>query len=87
MLISLVISMHQSGFPLVHAISSSDVTSIAVGYRPTGIAYNPENGNMYVVNSGSNSVSVIDSDTNRVISEIPVGRNLKVLHMMVLLCM
>src|SRR5205823_6634266 len=41
--------------------------------HPIGIAFDPNNGNMYVTNQGSNTVSVIDSTTNTVIATIPVG--------------
>jgi YVTN family beta-propeller protein len=37
---------------------------------PYSLAYNPEDGNLYVANTGTNSVSVIDSETNMVVNEI-----------------
>jgi YVTN family beta-propeller protein len=42
---------------------------------PFGIAFNPNNGDMYVANQGSssNNVSVINSTTNTVVATIPVG--------------
>jgi YVTN family beta-propeller protein len=45
------------------------------GLEPFGIAYNSVNNNIYVVNSGSSTVSVISSSTNTVISSVLVGRN------------
>ena len=50
---------------------------VGVGVLPTGIAFNPDNGDMYVVNEklneGSKTVSVIDTQNNTVIKTIPVG--------------
>jgi YVTN family beta-propeller protein len=45
---------------------------IPVGHNPRGIAYNPTNEKIYVVNEGDSTVSVIDS-TNRVVETISVG--------------
>jgi YVTN family beta-propeller protein len=49
------------------------VATITVGGSPIGIAFNPDNGFMYVANSGSNTVSVINPVTNTVVATIPVG--------------
>ena len=48
--------------------SSSD---IPVGSKPNSIAFGL--GNIYVTNSGSNTISVIDGKTNKVVATIPVG--------------
>lgn len=48
------------------------VDIIPIGDFPQLLAYNPDNGNMYVANTGSNTVSVIDGDTNTVIETIDV---------------
>ncbi|NDB47398.1 MAG: YncE family protein [Nitrososphaeria archaeon] len=48
-------------------------TTINVGGAPRGMAFDPNNGNIYVANSGSNTVSVISSSTNTVVATIPVG--------------
>lgn len=47
---------------------------IPVGANPVGIGYNHNSGNIYVANSGSHSISVINGETNRVESTILVGR-------------
>ena len=47
---------------------------IHVGANPVGIGYNHNSGNIYVANSGSHSISVINGETNRVESTILVGR-------------
>ena len=39
---------------------------IPVEDAPRGIAFNPNNGNLYVANFGSNTVTVIDGATNTV---------------------
>ena len=44
-----------------------------MGWSPLGVAFNPSNGNIYVANHYSKTVSVIDSSTNMVIDTIPVG--------------
>jgi len=49
------------------------IANITVGKGPTGIAYNPSNGYIYVANSFSGTVSVIDGATNKVIANITVG--------------
>jgi YVTN family beta-propeller protein len=46
---------------------------LPAGSAPFGIAFNPNNGNMYMTNFNSDSVSVINPSTNTVISTIPVG--------------
>ena len=49
------------------------IGSIAVGQSPIGIAYDPVNNLLYVTNSGSNNVSVIDASTNQVVGSIAVA--------------
>jgi YVTN family beta-propeller protein len=47
---------------------------IPVGAVPVGIAYNPDNGDIYVTNAGSHSLSVISGETNNLVATILVGR-------------
>ncbi|MGC2636371.1 MAG: YncE family protein [Acidobacteriaceae bacterium] len=47
---------------------------IAVGQNPSAIAVNPQSDEVYVANTGSSSVSVIDARTNRVTATIAVHR-------------
>src|SRR2546430_8843582 len=62
--------------PTVHAADPTyNVTTILVGPAPVFDVYDPVNGNVYVGNSGSNTVSVISSSTNTVIATIVVGSN------------
>src|SRR6476660_6335219 len=69
------ISAYTSISPLVReAWADSVIATIPVGDLPVLIAFNPDNGDMYVVNHESDTVSGIDGNTNTVIgSPIPVG--------------
>jgi YVTN family beta-propeller protein len=49
------------------------ILPLPAGSAPFGIAFNPNNGNMYMTNFNSGSVSVVNPSTNTVISTIPVG--------------
>jgi YVTN family beta-propeller protein len=51
----------------------TDTLPLPAGPVPFGIAFNPNNGNMYMTNFNSDSVSVINPSTNTVISTIPAG--------------
>jgi YVTN family beta-propeller protein len=44
-----------------------------VGDHPSDIAVNPDTNTVYVVNHFSDSVSVVDGSTGRVVREVPVG--------------
>ena len=52
--------------------------TLQVGAQPTGLAVNPQRNEVYVVNTGAawgnGSVSVIDTNANRVVATIPVHR-------------
>jgi YVTN family beta-propeller protein len=49
-------------------------TPIPVGDAPFGIAFNPDNGNLYMTNLVSDTVTVINGSTNTVVgTPIPVG--------------
>lgn len=50
-----------------------DVASVPVGSNPTGEAYDPTDGELFVANEGSDTVSAISGATDRVNSTIPVG--------------
>ena len=75
-IIALVFSLLSTSFALVGMANADSLTStIPVGDGPLGIAYDFKNGNMYVANFLSNTISVIDGNTNNVISTIPLGSN------------
>lgn len=48
--------------------------TIPVGKEPAGVTVDPATGKVYVVNSGSNNVTVINGATDKVVGSIPVGR-------------
>jgi len=48
------------------------VRNISVGIEPTGIAANSKKNEVYVVNTGSNNISVIDAERNAVVATIGV---------------
>jgi YVTN family beta-propeller protein len=48
---------------------------IAVGANPTGLGVNPRRNEVYVVNTGSDSVTVIDAENNTVAATIRVQRH------------
>ena len=49
------------------------LTRTPVGKEPVSIASNPDTSRVYVANSGSGNLSVIDGHTNKVIATVPVG--------------
>ncbi|MFL6419266.1 MAG: YncE family protein [Nitrososphaeraceae archaeon] len=57
------------------AKADSVIDTIPAGKGPMGIDYDSANGNMYVANFYSNTVSVIDDNTNKVIVRIPFASN------------
>ena len=54
-----------------HAVGVT--ATITVGSYPLGIAYDSGNGEIYVANSASDTVSVISDKNNTVVATIPVG--------------
>lgn len=56
--------------------------SIPVDKKPIGIAVNPSNNKIYVANSGSDKVSVIDGKTNKVVSNLITGNNPQLLTLL-----
>jgi YVTN family beta-propeller protein len=51
----------------------SVVATIPVGSVPLAVAVSPDGKHVYVANSGSNNVSVIDTATNTLEVTVPVG--------------
>ena len=49
--------------------------AIRVGLQPHGLAVNPETNMIYVPNGDSNSTSVIDGKTNKVVANVTVGND------------
>ncbi len=48
--------------------------TLQVGTNPTNLAANPVRNEIYVVNTQSGTVSVIDAEANRIVATIPVHR-------------
>ena len=48
--------------------------TLQVGTNPTNVVANPVRDEIYVVNTQSGSISVIDAETNRIVATIPVHR-------------
>jgi len=53
--------------------TGKNIGNITVGSAPAGVAYDSSNGYVYVANSASDTVSVINGATNTVIASIAVG--------------
>jgi YVTN family beta-propeller protein len=53
----------------------SVIAHIPVGANPGAMATTPMGNKIYVANTGESSVSVINTETNRVTTTLPVGRN------------
>jgi YVTN family beta-propeller protein len=59
---------------MVHTVNAVTVTNtITVGTSPTGVAYDSAKNEMFVSNSGYNTVSVISDSTNAVTATVTVG--------------
>jgi YVTN family beta-propeller protein len=49
------------------------VATVTVGEKPNGLAVTPDGSEVYVANSGSNTVSIISSPANSVVGTVAVG--------------
>ena len=59
---------------IVVIVNVAGATSpITVGTSPSGVTYDPAQGEIYVANSGYNTVSVISDSSNSVIKTVIVG--------------
>ena len=61
----------------VYAYSLPDLTLVGgvdVGHHPDWLTFTPDSKRVYVANAGSNSVSVVDIDTRRELTRVPVGQ-------------
>src|SRR5207245_5206449 len=50
---------------IINGTTNKIVANATVGLGPTGIAYDPQNGNMYVACARSDTVSIIHGATNK----------------------
>jgi YVTN family beta-propeller protein len=56
------------------AANNAIVDTVAVGKRPWGIGLTPDGRKLYSANGPSNDVTVVDTETLKVIGRIPVGK-------------
>ena len=74
MIIMIAVSPYTSISPLVRKAWADSVIATIPVASPLHLAFNPENGDIYVTNLDSDTVFVIDGQTNTVIGNpIPVG--------------
>jgi YVTN family beta-propeller protein len=57
----------------VDLATDSIVGSVEVGVRPWGIAVTPDGRKLYSANGPSNDVTVVDTESMKVIRKIPAG--------------
>jgi YVTN family beta-propeller protein len=57
---------------IVAAPSPLDLPAVGTGTEPTSVAANPRTNRLYVANSGSLGVSVVDGGTKRVLATVPM---------------
>jgi YVTN family beta-propeller protein len=64
-------------YPILHINTSTDsvTTTVTVGKDPVHAVVTPDASSVYVVNAGSNSVSVLSTSANSVAAAIAVGKN------------
>ena len=58
---------------IVNADGYVTFTPVSIGTSPDSVAVNPATNRVYLTNTGDNTVSVIDTTTNKVIATISVG--------------
>ena len=56
-------------------VQNTIIKNISVGKKPYDITINPNTSIIYVSNSKSNTISVIDGKTNSVTATVPVGNS------------
>src|SRR5689334_8453609 len=59
---------------VIDLLTFHEVKEIAVGQGPTGVVANPQKNEVYVVNTDSGSLSVIDAERNVVVATITLHR-------------
>ena len=69
-----IIRPFENGIENLKTVMPPVVGMIAVGESPGALILDPEGRKLYVVNRGSNTVSVIDKTTKKVERTIPVGK-------------
>ncbi len=71
----IVIQFLSSGL-FLHGLSAYSATqTVTVGVHPSGVVYDSGKDEIFVTNSGENTVSVISDTTNTVVATVVVGAN------------
>ena len=63
------------GVNVINGMNNTVIGFLRVGETPDGVIYDAKYRNVYVGNDGTDSVSVVDGDTNTVIGSIPLAWN------------
>lgn len=58
---------------VINTLTNKNIARVPVGPAPTAAAFTPNEGRVYVTNSGRNTVSVISTASNTVVATITVG--------------
>ncbi|ACC79864.1 alkaline phosphatase family protein [Nostoc punctiforme] len=68
------ISSQRDNEVLAVAITSGQITRIPIGSQPNKVLLSPSQNRLYVANGNDDSISVIDTDSNRVVRTISLSR-------------
>ena len=60
--------------PVVSCATDEIVASVECGKRPGNMAVTPDGRKLYVANGRSDAVSVLDTESQRKLKDIPVGK-------------
>lgn len=66
--------LNQNRLALFDVNIDAELSSVGVGKEPNRIALDADRGKLYVVNRGSDSITVVDRDTRNVRTEIPTSK-------------
>ena len=74
-LVLLAVAVLQMTFVPTQVRGQSTTATVTVGGSPTGLAYDPSRGEVFVANSANDSVSVISDTNDSVVSTVQVGQD------------
>jgi YVTN family beta-propeller protein len=72
---SIALALDEDTAPSVDRGDRVILSNITVGISPSSIVVNPPTHKVYIANSGSNNVSIIDAKTNKGITNVTVGNS------------
>lgn len=67
------VAAYNGNVSVIDGSTNAVVATVPVGQTPSGIAFDPSDGDIYVANSASDTVSVIDGLSNMVVASVTVG--------------